>query len=246
MILHSSPTEDFPEAPGRRSHPTLDVFLVDVGDGAPVFYSEVPEPPFMDDDRPASGGILRRLETKYRHLRETLTRFERRIGGRTRRVLDWLAQFIAPDEAMLRRLRKTGRIVVHHPTTLAPEEAREHWDDYLARRRRDHIPSLVLNLLISPLAVLLTPIPGPNVVGYWFFYRAICHALALLGIRQAKGSAVSTQTYRSVPLDTLLDGVDEDRAGLVAAQLGLNDPGAFVRRVRREPSRAGGPPGIEP
>ncbi|MEJ7711591.1 MAG: hypothetical protein WKF84_17425 [Pyrinomonadaceae bacterium] len=38
---------------------------------------------------------------------------------------------------------------------------------------------------MAPIPLVLAPVPGPNVIGYWFWYRAICHALALMGIRRA-------------------------------------------------------------
>jgi len=49
-----------------------------------------------------------------------------------------------------------------------------------------------VNTVISPVTLILTPIPGPNLLGYWIAYRAFCHLLAVLGARGAEELIDST------------------------------------------------------
>ena len=92
-------------------------------------------------------------------------------------------------------MRKASEIEIYHPTTMSSEEAQTLWVDYMARCRRRHLPWLVVNALLSPISLLLAPIPGPNLIGYWFAYRAVKDLLALLGLRHAQDSQVAT-TFR--------------------------------------------------
>ena len=109
-------------------------------------------------------------------------------------------------------------------------------------RRVRHLLGLALNLAISPLTVLLVPVPGPNVVGFWFVYRIVCHALALLGIRRASGPRVTTDFRPSEDLDVVPGETLRSRAARIAAGHRLAGLGAFLKRIAAE-RRWTGPPG---
>lgn len=248
MMNVSSPSHDAssgqPVSVGRGSSrdASVEVFLLDLGNGRPVFYSEAPESRDGDGEGSASGqGVRGWLEQGYRRLQYALARLEGGGGRHTRRLWAWLRRFASPDEPMLRRLRTATLIVLHHPTSMAPEEARSTWKGYLVVRRRHHLIWLVLGLLASPSMLLLAPIPGPNFIGYWVVYRAACHALALLGINRARSRRVTTRLHSSTALDTLLGKTGEERGALVAANLGLKYLDDFIGRVEANRTQSGDP-----
>ncbi len=115
------------------------------------------------------------------------------------------------DEPMLRRLRSATRIDLKHPTTRPVEEVRSLWSDYLRRRGRAHVVALSYNAIIAPVALaLLWPLPGPNLIGYWFAYRAVHHWLVVSGIRAVRSGRTVTHTHADARLD---QPVERDAGG---------------------------------
>jgi hypothetical protein len=85
-------------------------------------------------------------------------------------------------------------------------------------------------VLVAPLTVVLAPLPGPNLVGYWFVYRAVHHGLILTGLGRARRGLID-MTFR--PDDTL------DRPGAVERLVAdPEDLGEFLaRHEARRPAR---------
>lgn len=133
-----------------------------------------------------AAGIRGWLGRKSEHFKTRWHESRTGLTGKMHRLWDWMHKRTPPDEPLLAGFRKSHRIDVFHPDSLSPEEARLLWGVYLSRRRRRHLPRLALNLVVAPLTVLLIPLPGPNLVGYWFAYRAIHHMLILHGLRKAR------------------------------------------------------------
>jgi hypothetical protein len=102
------------------------------------------------------------------------------------RVLAWLLRLIHADESMLRHLRTATSVDLLHPPELPPQQARELWSSMLRRGRRRHVFWLVVDAVIAPLSIVLAPLPGPNVVGYWILFRVVCHWLAFRGAARAQ------------------------------------------------------------
>jgi hypothetical protein len=218
MMDVPSQTQTEDESPVAERGEAVDVYLLRVGEGRPIFYSEPPAP--RADEVEAAGlgrGVRGWLERAYRRSQGALGRMDNQVARQTRRLWGWLRRLAAPDEPMLRRLRTAERIVLHHPESMTPDEARAAWGHYLAARRRHHAAWLALDLPASPLTVLLTPIPGPNVIGYWVAFRALAHTLALLGIGRARGRRATTTTRPTAALDAPPGG----DGGTVGQRLGL-------------------------
>lgn len=225
--------------PTRRV--VVNVYLIPLGASGPVFYSETPA---RGEDRPSvesKGGPRGWLERKFRSMQKALHRSEGGMGLRIRRVWGWLQRRIPHDEPLLCRLRKAGMVVVHHPSEFTREEARAEWLKYLTGRRVRHLLGLALNLAISPFTVLLVPIPGPNVVGFWFVYRIVCHTLALLGIHRASGPRVATAFRPSADLDQAPGESLRSRAARIAASHDLPGLGDFLGRIAAKQEEEEGP-----
>ncbi|HEV7859867.1 MAG TPA: hypothetical protein VGO91_14720 [Pyrinomonadaceae bacterium] len=213
----------------------MKVYLLRFDDERTIFYSEGPETPLEDESAqtPARAGVRGWAERKYRSLQTTINSAESGVGLRMKRAWEWLQQRASPDEALLRSLRNVEMIHLYHPSQIDAAEARNLWTNYLKGRRRHHSLWLVLNALVTPLTVLLAPIPGPNIIGYWFLYRAICHLLAVLGVRRALGEGIETEFLSSGVLDDLLEAGDEERLSGVAERLDLKGLEAFMKRAAR-------------
>jgi Mitochondrial K+-H+ exchange-related len=156
-----------------------------------------------------------------------------------RRTWDWLHSLAHPDEAMLVRMRSARTIELHHPMSRSGEEVRAIWRDYLSQQWRRHLIWLSINTMIAPVAlVALWPLPGPNLIGYWFAYRAIHHALVVVGIRRVSRAAIPTELFPLAALDLPVDRDDAGKARHIAldgAAARLDDHVTWHQLARRAP-----------
>ncbi len=217
----------------------MKVYLLPLVDDDCLFYSEGPETAVELETTiaaPERGGVRGWAERKYKSLQVVLNESESGVGLRMRRAWEWLQRRTAPDEPLLRSLRGVKAVEIVHPAALDEEEACERWKCYLSSRSRRHTFWLVVNATFSPVTVLLAPVPGPNVIGYWFVYRAVCHLLARLGIRNARSEVVTTSFVASSELDETFALANDERIAAVEAAFGLKGLGAYLLRVnaRRE------------
>ncbi|SIO59261.1 K+-H+ exchange-related [Singulisphaera sp. GP187] len=164
--------------------------------GKAVFHAEKSA---AREEHPPHHGLRGWIERKAQSLKTAWSQADRGPAGRVRAFWEKLQSRMPDDESMLARLRTASAIEMYHPATMSGEEAQAHWVDYMARCRRRHLPWLGFNILISPITLILAPLPGPNLIGYWFAYRAVKDALALLGLRHARDPGMAT-TYH--PLET--------------------------------------------
>ena len=209
----------------------MKVYLLPLGDDEWLFYSEGPD---LTDEGEATApreGVRGWAERRYKSLQAVLTESESGVGLRVRRAWEWLQKRTAPDEPLLRSLRGARAIELLHPSSLNQDEVREHWECYLKNRKRRHTFWLVVNAIFSPVTVLLAPLPGPNVIGYWFVYRAVCHLLARLGIRRTLGGEIATELVASSELDGTFAAANDEQIANVEASFGLKGLGAYLKRV---------------
>jgi hypothetical protein len=146
---------------------------------------------------------LVRFKTAWRHGESGLTHWLRRLW-------DWLHSWCHPDEWMLRQLRSARKIELHHPASQAGDAIHVIWRGYLSRQWNRHVVWLGINATIAPFTVLIAPLPGPNVIGYWFAYRAIHHLLVVWGIRRVRRGDVVIELR---PEEALNVPVESDGAG---------------------------------
>jgi hypothetical protein len=170
-----------------------------------------------------------------------------------RRAWDWLHSFVRPDEAMLAKLRSVRRIKLHHPANRNELDVRAHWQNYLIRQRRRHFFWLGFNAVIAPISIILAVLPGPNLIGYWFAYRAIHHTLVVWGITRVRRNLVPTELQALAPLDLPIEHDHEGKARhtvLAGAAEGLDEHvawwrGSFFGMPRAERSSSPATP-VEP
>jgi len=207
------------------------VYLVELNDSRRIFYSE---PEAVVGETPARG-LRAWFQRSYLRLQEKIHTSESVIGPHVRQVWNWLHRRTFPDEASLIRLRSAIAIEVHHPASIGRDEALRLWSRYLASRRRRHLFWLVLNVLVSPVTMLLTiPLPGPNIIGYWFGFRCVCHLLSLLGISRARKTHMPTSFHPSELLDAPSGESDGEHMARVAERCGLRGLTAFFESAAEQ------------
>ena len=209
----------------------MKIYLLSLDDGRCVFYSEEPEAVAEAESPATRGGTRGWAERRYKSLQVVLNESEKGVGLRVRRVWEWLQKRIPPDEPVLRSLRGARAIVLHHPASLTEEETHAIWRDYLKSRQGSHAFWFVANALISPLTLLLAPLPGPNLIGYWFVYRAVCHSLARLGARNARSTQVPTKFLSTRALEGTFGSGDGERIATVSSSFELRGLDDFVKRT---------------
>ena len=142
-------------------------------------------------------------------LRTCLTK----IKSWVRRSWEWLHTWAHPDEAMLSRLWSARRIDLHYPAARPVDEVRANWSGYLSQQFWRHTVWMIVNGFISPFAFLLFVLPGPNLIGYWFAYRAIHHSLAVWGIRRVQRNKIPTELYPIAALDLPVERDGDGKMG---------------------------------
>jgi hypothetical protein len=177
--------------------------LLLVNDEECFFYSDDSEADeSREDDSAPPSGVLGWLQEHWFHYQKAFHEADAGAARWARRCWNWLHSLTRPDESMLSRLRKTRRIDLDHPASHNEAYVAGIWHDYLARRWRTHAVGLSYNALIAPAAlVLLWPLPGPNLIGYWFAYRAVHHWLILRGIRSVRKGRIVTHYHADTTLD---------------------------------------------
>ncbi|MBV8315175.1 MAG: hypothetical protein JOZ53_09580 [Planctomycetaceae bacterium] len=177
----------------------MKVDLLLTGDGRRQFYGEVQES--LGEADPPHQGLRSWLEREWERLATLWRHDDSRVMRALHRIWDWLNRWTDPDEVWLIRLRSAAAIEVRHPTTLTAADASLAWAEFLEGRKRRHLAWLVFYAATCPLTLLLVPLPGPNLIGYWCAYRAIRHLMVVLGLFRAGRGRVPTTFDPSEALD---------------------------------------------
>jgi phosphatidylglycerophosphate synthase len=219
----------------------LKVFLLIVEPARRLFYSEVAAPP-DNFESAGSPGLRGRLEALLQRARTGWQEPQGTAARLSRRVWEWLHRHTHPDETLYARLRTARAIDLNHPAAMETPAVDAAWAAFLARGRRRHWPWLVVNTLVAPLTIVLAPLPGPNVIGYWFVYRAVHHLLILHGLRRVRAGRVDVRFHALAELDRPVgcrsepDSLPARLAGLGCDPSGLRD---FLARQGVWPPGAG-------
>jgi hypothetical protein len=210
------------------------VFLLPLDHTESFFYAEHDG----DDEAttPSRTGLRGWFERTTHRLKSSLRHPKSRLARKMKQIWEGLQRRMHPDEPLLAALRSAPTIEVAHPDSMTSDEARDLWCTYLRRRFRRHLPWLLFNGLLSPLSLLLTPLPGPNVIGYWFAYRGVRHLLILLGIRRALSGRVETVFRPVAGLDATEGQADREWLKRTATDYELKGLHDFVERIAPGPS----------
>lgn len=224
----------------------MDVYLVPASPSRYSLYCETPMP--VDDlsepDEPRT--FVERLKASFRRAVDEGEAQQRGDGdpnrGRLRRFITRKIAEAVTEQRLLWSLRHetTARLV--HPDTLDGAAAlalsnAEFKHDY-ARHRRWMV---IDGLLVATTGPLLFFVPGPNLVSWYFTFRAVGHFFSMRGAQRAV-AGIEWTPLPSAPLTDvaaalLLEGeAREQRICAAAEALGLDRLPAFVERIADRPA----------
>jgi len=204
------------------------VYLVPIGSGRFELYTEPADdaPDRATPHEPAAfwSRTFRRLHDRW-HDTARAAHAEPGGGppaGQLARARDWLVRRIAEsiaEQRTLWSLRGVASASFVHPANLSSESAAAIRVRLLAHARRHHGCWLIANLIGVAITAVLVLLPGPNLIGYYFVFRAIGHFLSWRGARQALDQIAWTPRPEEAltELGDLAPLPREERAGRVAA-----------------------------
>jgi hypothetical protein len=85
--------------------------------------------------------------------------------------------------------------------------------------------------IAAPISLLLTPIPGPNLVSYWLCYRVVVHFLAVKGASRAKAGKIPTAAVAREELDAVIASGDDEPVARISETLNFPELAAALARV---------------
>jgi len=226
----------------------MDVYLVPAGEARHELYCEVAAPVPTDDTR---SSLWRRATESFRRAvaegeaerARDPSDPPRADQGRLRRAITHRLAEVVTEQRLLWHLRKETTARLFHPDSLDAERAltlaRTALAADYARHRRWFIVDGLLTALTGPLFFF---VPGPNIVSWYFTFRAVGHFLSMRGARQGQSvvewacvpSAHLTTVAQVLAWDAVAVGGQGRRAQTLAeagAALGLEGLATFVERI---------------
>ena len=133
------------------------------------------------------------------------------IGRGIRALHDYYVKLedkIDPGERVLKAMASTKQFVVH-------ARSETEFQRILKRQRRKHVFWFSVDLVITGVVIMFTPvlapIPGPNIFFYYPFLRLLSHYRAILGA--ASGLRSSDVQFKDLPE---LSGLADNLSGLTS------------------------------
>ena len=221
----------------------MKIYLLLIDDARFFFYSDESE---ASDDKdhsddsssPRRSGVRGWFLARYDRFRSAWQHADSGALYWMRLSWDWLHSWTHPDEAMLARLWSARTVDLYHPSHRG-DEVLAIWMDYLRQQWWRHLVWLIVNGVIAPISVLFAILPGPNLIGYWFAYRAIHHSLVVWGIRRVRRNKIPTELHPIVALDLPVEiGKDgtHAHAAITGRATGLDTHMAWNGSARAAPA----------
>jgi hypothetical protein len=215
------------------------VYLVPIGKNRYELYSETVEEPKESpgEHAPKWQQWLHTASIKWNALVE-----EARRGEGTGRITRWrdravcrLAESIA-EQRTLWALRECEAATAEYPDNLDEARARHIVNDLLIAARRHHGRWLIGDLLLTIASTVLTILPGPNLLAYYFLFRLVGHLQSWRGARTALDRtswtfAPNTGLAELASLVEMPRSARAPRVAAIAASLNLPQLSAFFDRT---------------
>jgi K+-H+ exchange-related protein len=175
----------------------MDVFVIPVGaDQYVLYYEQTAEPESQPEDEPAASGMIARFQRRFAELlrdaeehRQERSEHAGASQSWTRRLQDrmmsWIAKRVA-EQRLLWNLRKQDHAVAVHPSDTSFDAVLPHIHHALQRDYDRHRNWLLVDTLGLLASALLTLVPGPNLLAYYFLFRVGGHWLSMRGATQGR------------------------------------------------------------
>ena len=222
----------------------MDVFVIPIGSDRYELYCEFVDNPDAAAELPATGvlGRLRRRFTAILRAVEVRQQGAVRAAESSRwlaraqdRIVGWVAERLA-EQRLLWNLRRETAVTTVHPEDMTFDQAMTLVRRILERDRTRHTIWLVVDTLGLAVSAVLAPLPGPNIVAYYFVFRVVGHWLSIRGAAQGLRRVIWSGTP-CPPLSELRRAAvlepqeRERRVHDIAARLRLQHLPTFFERV---------------
>ncbi len=205
---------------------SLRIVLVEIKGHGHIFLAE---PPAMEsEDTPSTGTVQGWFARKRIALLAEMHQAKGFLGRTIGKVWIRLQRLVSPDEYLLRGLRRADSVFLDYPAGLAADQVVADWKDYLARRVAKHRNWLIVDAILAAPALLLSPVPGPNILCYWLSYRCLIHFLARRGAVRGRNGSILTTLQPRTELDTIVSPDDDEQIARIAAALEFPDFGVLL------------------
>jgi hypothetical protein len=134
-------------------------------------------------------GELLRAAEEHRHRRGEQTSARSWTGRLQDRMMSWIAKRVA-EQRLLWNLRNKDRVVAVHPADVAFDAVMPHIQQTLQRDFERHRFWLFVDTAGLIVSGLLAIVPGPNLLAYYFLFRAGGHFLSLRGAARGRSVVV--------------------------------------------------------
>lgn len=223
----------------------MKVFLVPVGGSRHELYVELPRDAVVIEAEGASTGWFAR---KVKQFKQTLAeaeeeRLRRERGEPTvargigRKIMAKIAEAVA-EQRLLWSMRHQTHVTLLHPDDVVAADAQAIVNGEFSRDSAKHRRWMVIDGLVAAITgPLFFFVPGPNVVAWYFTFRAVGHFLswrgALRGLNEITWTPEASAPLSAVRAALALDQADRcARLDAIASELGLAHLTGFVERVR--------------
>ncbi len=223
----------------------MDVYLIPIGNGEYELYCESGDEPETVAVAPTGlrGKLLVQFQTvvaaaeqaRRRHAQGDTRRDAGAWSRLKARALRWIAEKIA-EQRLLWRLPGQHQVSAWFPDDLTSDQASEYLRANLRGDADRHRRWLLVNGagLVGSLALI--PIPGPNLLLYYFTFRVGGHYLSRRGARhgladvqwELRPSSTLTELRQALALEP---GVRQQHVTEIASRLRLPHLAAFFERI---------------
>lgn len=178
----------------------MNVYYLLAENEKPFFYYDESEEE-RDVAQSSSSGIWGWAERKLKEIQDAKDDPNGGVTSWVGRIWEWLRSFGYPDEAMFAQFGYADEVTLHYPASKPEKDVKRAWRRFLKRRRRRHLFWGSIDAVLAPFGLLMGLLPGPNVIGYWFIYRAGTQLLAYWRIRRVLKRTVPTKFTADEALD---------------------------------------------
>ena len=220
----------------------MEIFLVPVGQNLYELYCEWTDDQKEKFDRESGQGVFatlgKRLRILFKRLQDNESEDIHGASKWSKRLGMWVARWatkVIAEQRLLWHLRRQDKVILFHPDDLVEAQAMEIVLAHMKRDSERHRLWLVAYGFFLLLSVVLSVLPGPNFLAYYFSFRVVGHYLSWRGARCGLRK-IRWQTRGSSELVMLREAISRSpaervlRVEEVATRLHLERLGEFFER----------------